>query len=110
MIEFGEGKHKVWLSSFNLGNELLIIIGGGEKPHIGSISLCTGTPPISISLINHKDYIISHNAAWKIHKKYNCNVIVICGIHIDNATKEDIEILLRNSEKCIEKFINSSNV
>lgn len=109
MIEFGEGKHKVWLISFNLGDELLIIIGGGEKPHMGGISICTGTPPISISLPNHKDYLISHNAAWKIHRKYNRNVIVICGIHIDNATKEDIEILLRNSEKCIEKFILDSS-
>lgn len=105
MIEFGEGKHRVWLISFNLGDDLLIVIGGGEKPHVGGISLCTGGRPISISLPGHKDYLISHSAAWSIHRKCNRNVMVVCGIHVDNATEEDIEILLRNSQKCVEKFM-----
>lgn len=105
LIEFGEDRHKVWLISFDLGDDLLVVIGGGEKPHVGSVSLCAGGPPISISLIDHKDYLISHSAAWRIYKKLNRRVIVICGIHVDNATKKDIEILLRNSEKCVEKFI-----
>ncbi|RZN55273.1 MAG: hypothetical protein DSO09_03375 [Candidatus Methanomethylicota archaeon] len=107
MIEFGEGKYKIYLNYFKIGDELLVIIYGGEKPHIGSISICNNTYPFSISFLGHKDYIISHYASEKIFKKLNSKVIVICGIHIENATKEDIEILINNSKKCVEKFLEN---
>lgn len=110
MIEVGEGRHKVWLISFVMGEDLLVIIGGGEKPHLGGFSLCIDGPPISISLLNHKDYLISHEAAERIRKKINRNIIVICGIHIDKATDYDIKILVENSRECINRFlINPSN-
>ncbi|MCS7098302.1 MAG: hypothetical protein NZ922_04935, partial [Candidatus Methanomethyliaceae archaeon] len=76
-----------------------------EKPHLGGFSLCIDGPPISISLPNHKDYLISHEAAEKIHRKINHNIIVICGIHIDKATDYDIKILIENSKECINKFL-----
>ncbi|MCX8169609.1 MAG: hypothetical protein N3D72_00805 [Candidatus Methanomethyliaceae archaeon] len=105
MIEVGEGKYKVWLLSLKMGDDFLVIIGGGEKPHLGGFSLCINGSPISVSLPNHKDYLISHEAAEKIHKKINRNVIVICGIHIDRATDDDIKKLIENSRECINRFL-----
>ncbi|MBL6969787.1 MAG: hypothetical protein ISR68_00140 [Campylobacterales bacterium] len=41
-----------------------------------------------------------------IYNKLDKDTLVICGIHLDNATKEDIDIVLSNTQQCVDKFIN----
>jgi len=33
------------------------------------------------------------------------DVLVICGIHIDDATNNQIDLVMQNVEKCIQKLI-----
>ena len=40
MITSGEGKYKVWLQQKKIGDNLVYILGGGEKPHIGGVVIC----------------------------------------------------------------------
>ena len=40
MITFGEGKYKVWLEQIKTGNDLIYVLRGGEKSHIGGIVIC----------------------------------------------------------------------
>ncbi|MEM2128730.1 MAG: hypothetical protein QXM93_06955 [Candidatus Methanomethyliaceae archaeon] len=105
LIEFGEGKHRVYLELVRAGRELVIYIGGGEEPHIGAISICTQPgEPFTLSLPSHKDYLVSHDAAKTIFNKTGQNTVVIAGIHVDNASKEDIRKLLMNAEECVRKL------
>ena len=39
MISFGQGKYKVWLKEERLDNGIILIVGGGEVSHIGSVVL-----------------------------------------------------------------------
>ena len=57
----------------------------------------------------HKDNIVAEEVATELIKKFdfNKNVVVIAGLHIDNATKEDINRLVKNSNNLVSKLIQS---
>ena len=105
MITSGDGKYKVFLEEKKLDDDLIYILGGSEKYHIGGIAVCKpGKKTQFISLEGHYDYIVLQPIAEAACKKYNTTVVALGGIHIDNASKEEIEKLVENCkelEKCI---------
>ena len=105
MHTFGEGKYQVWLEKKHLGDDLLLILGGGEKPHLGAIIICEPKKPIQVvKMQGHYDHIVIKPLAEKACTKYHTRVIAVGGIHIDNASKEEIKILVENCkelETCI---------
>jgi hypothetical protein len=115
MISVDQGKYRVWLKEEKLDNGIVFIIGGGELPHIGSIVLAeprmsrTGkgfsfTSQI-INLHGHKEEDIARTLAEKVCVKKKIPVLCVCGIHIDNATKKEIKILVDNAEKLIKRVL-----
>lgn len=79
------------LEAIFAGNDLCVLIAGGDKPHVGAISAYSKEDGIkTISLKNHKDYIIGEIFINSIKDIFNGNISVSCGIHIDNISKEQI--------------------
>ena len=103
MITSGEGKFKVWLRQLKIGEDRIYILGGGEKPHIGGLVICQPyKKPQSISLESHYDYIVLEIIANAACRKYNKTSVAIGGIHIENASKEDIDRLIKNCKEIAE--------
>jgi hypothetical protein len=105
MITAGEGKYKVWLKEEKLSNEKLYILGGGERSHIGGIVIIEPNKEIrTIKLEGHYDYMVLEPIAEAAFKKYNIKVVAVGGVHVDNATKDEINLLVENCKelsKCI---------
>lgn len=105
MITSGNGKYKVFLEKKILDDDLIYILGGGEKSHVGGIVFCEpGKTPTIVKLPGHYDYQVLEPIAVEACNKYNKRVTVLGGIHIDNATKDEINILVKNCKellKCI---------
>jgi hypothetical protein len=105
MITSGKGKYKVFLEKKQLDDDLIYILGGGEKSHIGGAVICEpGQAPQIIKLEGHYDYIVLEPIAVEACKKYNKKVVAVGGVHIDNATKDEIDLLVKNCKellKCI---------
>ena len=104
MIKEGDGKYQITLNHYNIGDDLLITVTGG-KEHIGAISLMDNNKYSSLSKISHKDEIISKFVVNSISTLINKDILVVCGIHIDNATKEDISTLILNTNNCVTEFL-----
>jgi len=103
MITSGEGKYKVYLEKKQLDDDLIYIVGGGQKAHIGGIVICEpGKKPNTIKLEGHYDYVVLEPIAIEAFKKYKKKVVAIGGIHIDNATKEEINIIVENCKELIK--------
>jgi len=103
MITSGEGKYKVWLEEKKTGKDLIFILGGGQKPHIGGVVICEPKQEPQVIRINgHYDDIVLKPIAEFACKKYKTKVVVIGGVHIDNATKEEIDILVGNCKELIK--------
>jgi len=105
MLTSGKGKYKVWLEQKKVGQDLIYFLGGGEKPHIGSVVVCEPGKKTQIVKINgHYDYVALKPIAETACKKYKTKVVAVGGVHIDNATKEEIELLVKNCRDLIKKL------
>ncbi len=105
MITLGKGRFKVFLEKKELDGDLVYILGGGEKSHIGGVVICVpGKKPNVIKLGTHHDHIVLSPIAENACEKYNKTAVAIGGIHIDNATKNEIDQIVKNCKellKCI---------
>ena len=117
MMEIIEGKdkYKVKLVAIKSGEDLTIIISGGEKPHIGTIAVSIPRPSLKDSnkvsastsvftLIGHKEDDLSKQIAENITKITKKVTVVIVGLHIEKATSKDIECLIKNTQKVVGKL------
>jgi len=103
MITSGKGRLKVFLEKKELDSDLVLILGGGEKSHIGGIVICEpGKKTNVIKLGTHKDHIVLTPIAEKACEKYNKTAVAIGGIHIDNAKKEEINQIIKNCKELLE--------
>ena len=107
MISAGEGRYTVRLKSYNIGKDRLVIITGGEEEHIGSATLIEEKGHLqTISKKGHKDHIVSERMANIIYDKIGKDLLVVCGIHIDDASKEEIDILVDNTQVCVDRLLS----
>ena len=104
MICEGSGKHIITLTHLYVGEDLLVLITGGEE-HIGGLSLLENNSFTSISKKNHKDTVITKTIAPMIFDAVKKDVLVVCGIHLNDATKEDIDIMAYNTKQCVKEFL-----
>ncbi len=104
MITIGENRAKVELEYFRIGKDLLVIITGGDA-HIGAITLCENGCSSTLNKDGHKEYLVTKEIAPIIETALKQDVLVVCGIHIDNATSNEIEILVKHAKECVDIFL-----
>jgi len=103
MITSGEGKYKVFLEEKKIDDDLIYILGGGERSHIGGVVICEpDKEPQFIRLEGHYDDIVLKPIAEAACKKYNKRVAAIGGVHVDNATEEEIDLLVKNCKELVK--------
>ncbi|SKC62891.1 prenylated flavin chaperone LpdD [Maledivibacter halophilus] len=101
-----------------MGNDLNVMIFGGDIPHVGAVAV--GVPKKShsdikkisstvsvITLFGHKEDEIVKPAADLLVKTLNRNVVVTCGIHIDNISKDLINKIEIKVNKMVLELIDA---
>ena len=74
-----------------LDTGLHVLIVGGCQSHIGAVSTCLPEQePDTRFFPGHKDQYVSGPWAKALAQKLSAPVCVVCGIHYDNATGEQI--------------------
>ena len=106
MIEVGEGRYRVILRSFDVGADQLLLITGGEEEHIGAATLMEKNSPLAtLEKKGHKEHFLSQSIAKRVYENSKRDLLVVCGIHIDEASKEEINILVDNANACVDLFL-----
>jgi hypothetical protein len=99
-----------------IGEDLLIAIWGGDRPHIGAVAVAQPRPSLKDERIvsatasvfcypGHKDDIVAKEAAERISSALNTNVTVAAGIHWDNIDEAGITCVMENSRELVEMII-----
>lgn len=118
------GRIKINMKTIALGEDLCVIIAGGNSPHIGCVTL--SVPRLSLAdtrvvsattsvlnLVGHKDDEAARYVSHAISSGLNKNVVVTCGIHVDNITSEEIkvimELLKHLTDMVIQEYICGSD-
>lgn len=86
----------------------------GEGAHIGAIALAepyrsSKRSSASVSVLSaygHKDETILREGALLLAKHLRVRVIVVGGVHLDNASYEDINLIIANAKLIFDKIID----
>jgi gallate decarboxylase subunit D len=111
-----EGAYDLEASVRLIGNDLLVAIWGGEKPHIGAVAVAQPRPslkdPDAVSatasvfcFVGHKEDELAKAASEILAAALNTQVVVTAGIHWDNISKEAIQKVIRNSETLVDLIL-----
>lgn len=85
------------------GMQILLI--GGTRTHVGAVS--TGLPgqkPVTEVLPGHKEHYISEHWAKTLADVLGEPACVVCGIHYDDATGEEIQQILALTQELLSKL------
>jgi hypothetical protein len=116
-VKTNEGAYDLDANVRLIGNDLLVAIWGGEKPHIGAVSVAQPRPSLKdpnvtsatasvFCFVGHKEDELAKAASEILAAALNTQVVVTAGIHWDNISKEGIEKVIRNSEILIDLILD----
>lgn len=114
----GEGRFRISLLATFTGEGLVVQVLGGEKPHVGAVALSIPRPGLAdaervscnttvVPLLGHKDDEIAKPLAEEIVKVWRSPVVLVAGVHIDNAGPEEIGTLVRNCREAAGLLIQA---
>ena len=87
------------------GGDAVVEITGGSKPHIGCVSTCwfhnSEMCAEKFLLPGHRDDVIADKYAAALALQLQTTVCAICGIHYDNVSKEDIALIVAETDKML---------
>jgi len=108
-FSFGSMPYTVQAEVRLLGADVLVILSGGTKPHIGSIAVALPRPSLRdeeivsatssvYNFLGHKDHVIAQRVAEMLSSRLNRNVVAVAGFHIDKISQEGISRVVENCD------------
>lgn len=112
-----EGAYDLEANVRLIGNDLLVAIWGGEKPHIGAVSVAQPRPSLEdenvtsatasvFCFVGHKEDELAKAVSEILAAALNTQVVVTAGIHWDNISEEGIQKVIRNSEILVDLILD----
>ncbi|WP_312515199.1 hypothetical protein [Anaerospora sp.] len=113
---WGEGVHRVEASALICGKDIVVVIEGGTRYHIGAVALAVPRPSLAdperisasasvLCVTGHKEDDLARMISLQIASALNCAVTVIAGIHIDDAKATDLSKMTDNCTKAISNLV-----
>ena len=114
----GKGKHRIDLIAVCSGKDVVLVVSGGDEPHVGAVAVAVPRPSLKnhsilsstssvLTLLGHKDDLVARPASEKISLNLNKAAVVVAGIHLRDASKMDIQKIAANAEKGVRNIIKT---
>ena len=108
MLDVGEGRSALRLELRAVGRDRLLLITGGAA-HAGAVSLAEpgdDAPRVrTLTAGTHREGPLSAEAAADLCRATGRAVVVVAGIHIDDARPEEIERIVKNARTGVRALI-----
>ncbi|MCR5666281.1 MAG: hypothetical protein K6G01_05575 [Eubacterium sp.] len=112
-------KYEIIFTAVKCGNDLSVTITGGTKAHVGAVALACGVMPdgskpkysatvSAMVVMDHKDDVVARKVAGMLADALQANVTVTAGIHVDDATVEELKILQENVLEACKQYLTQS--
>jgi hypothetical protein len=112
----GREKYKIEAILIDSGRDLTLWIGGGTSPHVGAIALGIPRPSLEdpditsasvsvLCLTGHKEDDWARKLAHHLAKEFNKPIVVTLGIHIDNITQVEMELIRESFDNLVEQVV-----
>ncbi len=92
----------------HLDDGITVLLTGGSRTHVGAVSVADpGKQTETITFPGHRDQAVSEPWAEAISVKSGVRAAVICGIHYDNATNQDIRRILEVMDRLLSDLLKT---
>lgn len=117
----GQVPYQVRADAFVAGDDLVVILSGGDKPHVGAVAVGIPRPSLEnpqavsatasvFAMIGHKEDELARRLALMLAATLQRNAVVTVGIHVDNISQEGISTIEENCSSIIMKLIEQLKV
>jgi hypothetical protein len=100
----------------SVGEDVVVVVGGGQRPHIGAAALAVSMPNVHdpsvrtqssylAAVPGHKEEDLARDGALKLSKALNRTVVVTVGIHDDAISKERIVLYVGLFDELMDAVI-----
>ena len=117
-----EGIFDLTASVTKVGQDFVVVIWGGERPHIGAVALAQSRQSLKdpqmksatasvLSILGHKEDAVVKSVSERLAAVADRPVVVTAGIHWDNLEQSDLSKILKNVEiliQMIEGYLRTS--
>ncbi len=111
-----EGCYDLVANARLVGDDLLVAIWGGDRPHIGAVSMAQPRASLRdpsklsatasvFTYVGHKEDILAKPASETLASALNKKVVVTAGIHWDDMEEKGIKRVIKNCEILIGMIV-----
>jgi hypothetical protein len=115
-VEISKGRFKINGMVQEIGQDLLVSIWGGTRPHIGAVGIATPRPSLrdpkkwsatssNLTFLGHKEDTIVKKISEKLSAQLRRNVVVTAGIHWDEITSKEIKDVQNLTQKISDQIL-----
>jgi hypothetical protein len=115
-VEDPDSGQRIEASIISVGEDLVVAVGGGQRPHVGCVVLAQPQPPkinggkwsSSCSVLTippHKEEPIARGIATRLADALGRVTVVTAGIHDDNIDADGIATYLRLGDELAAKLM-----
>jgi len=116
-----KGTFDLSASVTRIGEGVVVIIWGGEKPHIGAVAMAQPRKSLKdaekmsatasvLSIVGHKEDAVVKSVSERLAAVAGNPVVVTAGMHWDGLQAKDIKQVLKNVESLtamVEKYLRT---
>lgn len=112
----GTGAESLSIQAFPAGSGAVIVLTGGDEPHIGAVAIAVPRPSLAdprvtssttsvYTVVGHKDDELARPIAENAARRLNKVVVVVAGVHVNAATPDVIARITRAAVRLSEDAI-----
>jgi len=116
LVEISKGRFKIHGFVQEVGQDLLVSIWGGTRPHIGAIGIAIPRPSLKnpkkwsatsshFTFLGHKEDIMVKKISEKLATQLRRNVVVTAGVHWDRITSNEIKAIQNLTQKLSDQIL-----
>jgi hypothetical protein len=117
-----EGIFDLTASVMKVGQDAVVVIWGGERPHVGAVALAQSRKSLKdpdkisatasvLCLVGHKEDVVVKIVSERLATVADRPVAVAAGIHWDNLKESDFNQIFKNLEiliQMIEPYLSTT--
>jgi hypothetical protein len=115
-VEISRGRLKIHALTQKVGQDLLVSIWGGTRPHIGAVGIAVPRPSLkdpkkwsatssNFTFVGHKEDTLVKKISERLATRLRKNVVMTAGLHWDGITAREIKIIENLTEKLSDRIL-----
>ena len=116
LVEISRGQFKIHSSVQEVGQDILVSIWGGTRPHIGAVGIAIPRPSLknqkkwsatssTFTFVGHKEDTLVKVISEKLAARLRKNVVVTAGLHWDGISSNEIKTIQNLTQKLSDRIV-----